>query len=196
MSRHFVKEYFDNKPLEGLQKAITPDWSEANLARHLNLLAMPAGTRRILEIGCGTGRLLIPLYDRGAEHCVGVDASQAMIAAGREQIGNRHIWILPCDGQGGIPLDLGGYFDFAFSLVVFQHIPSTDTVIRYLGEAHRLLATGGVLRFQVLAADIKPGLELWTYHDIKVLVNALMNLGFCGITLTAAGVWTVVGAVK
>ena len=38
-----------------------------------------AGAQRILELGCGDGRLLVPLAQDGAQ-VVGVDASEAMLA--------------------------------------------------------------------------------------------------------------------
>jgi SAM-dependent methyltransferase len=180
MSRSFVKEFFDDKSLDGLRKVITGDWSDKNIRRHLDLLNPPAKARKILEIGCGLGRLLIPLYDRGAEHCVGLDASQAMIAEGQKMIGGRNIKLLHCGGDGNTYLPLDGYFDFAFSIITFQHIPDTGTVKQYLREAHRLLRPGGHLSFQVLSHDAKPGRELWTYHDLDALKAHIASLGIIG----------------
>ena len=40
-------------------------------------------------------------------------------------------------------------FDFAFSSIVFQHIPSRDIVENYVREVHRLLRPGGLFKFQV-----------------------------------------------
>lgn len=188
--RSFVSEFFDNKPLEGLKKVITPDWSEKNLERHLALLKPPPKAKRILEIGCGLGRLLIPLYDRGSEHCVGVDASRSMVKAAQEFIGDRNIQIPLCDGSGGLAFDLNGYFDWVFSIITFQHIPDTGSVKRYLEEAHRLLKHWGGLTFQVLSHDVKPGRELWTYHDRQVLTDHLDVLGFQG-QWQEAGVWAI-----
>src|SRR2546421_7015716 len=42
----------------------------------------PAG--RLIDLGCGTGRLLVPFARRGYE-CVGVDLSEAMLAVAREK---------------------------------------------------------------------------------------------------------------
>jgi len=190
MTRSFVKEFFDNKPLDGLKITITGDWSEKNVNYHLGLLKPPPKARKLLEIGCGLGRLLIPLYDRGAEHCIGVDASQAMVDAGQEFIKGRNIQMLHYDGTGIIGLPLDNYFDWVFSIITFQHIPDTETVKRYLEEAHRLLKHWGGLTFQILSHDVKPGRELWTYHDRQVLQDHLDDLGFKG-QWEEAGVWAI-----
>ena len=190
MTRNFVKEFFDNKPLDGLRKAITGDWSDKNTRYHLALLNPPAEAKKILEIGCGLGRLLIPLYDRGAKHCVGIDASESMIIEGLRLVGGRNIELIHCAGDGVIPIVLSGYFDSAFSIITFQHIPDTETVKRYLSECHRLLAPGGQLSFQVLSHDVKPGRELWTYHDLGELQAHLTSLGFAGV-FQVRGVWAI-----
>lgn len=190
MTRSFVKEFFDNKPLDGLRKAITGDWSDKNVNYHLDLLNPPAKAKKILEIGCGLGRLLIPLYDRGAKHCIGVDASEAMINEGIRLVGERNISFILCAGDRPIPWGLNDYFDFAFSIITFQHIPDIDTVKRFLSEALRLLAPGGQLSFQVLSHDVKPGRELWTYHDLGVLQEHLAGLGFSG-AWHKGGVWAI-----
>ena len=40
-------------------------------------------------------------------------------------------------------------FDFAFSMMVFQHIPSRAIVENYVREVHALLRPGGLFKFQV-----------------------------------------------
>jgi SAM-dependent methyltransferase len=39
--------------------------------------------------------------------------------------------------------------DFAFSYIVFQHIPSRDVIQSYVREVYRLLRPGGLFKFQV-----------------------------------------------
>jgi SAM-dependent methyltransferase len=43
----------------------------------------------------------------------------------------------------------GGNFDFAFSTIVFQHIPSREVIENYVREVHRLLRPGALFKFQV-----------------------------------------------
>lgn len=119
------------------------------LARELDRL--PPGesrARRALEIGCGLGRLMLPLAPYFGE-IHGVDVSEEMIRLAREKlraVPHAHVHL-----TGGA--DLGAFgedsFDFVYSYAVFQHIPSGEIVFRYLREAWRVLKPGGVFRFQV-----------------------------------------------
>lgn len=102
---------------------------------------------RVLEIGCGIGRLLKPLSARVA-WAVGVDLSDEMVRRGREYCADRpNVELHRTDGSLGF-LEAGS-FDFVFSHIVFQHLPRKTYVERYLREAHRVLKPGGVLRIQV-----------------------------------------------
>ena len=44
-------------------------------------------------------------------------------------------------------------FDFAFSSIVFQHIPSREIIENYVREVHRLLRPGALFKFQVQGAS-------------------------------------------
>jgi SAM-dependent methyltransferase len=103
---------------------------------------------RALEIGCGPGRLMLPLSRRFRE-VHGVDISEEMIRLARvrlRDIPNAH----PQVNSGA---DLAGFadasFDFVYSYAVFQHIPSRDVVFSYLSEACRVLRIGGLLWCQI-----------------------------------------------
>ena len=114
------------KVLDGL--AVSPDW-------------------RVLEIGCGVGRLLRPLSERVAR-AVGVDLSPEMIERGREYCAGRpNVELRLTEGSlDGLP---DRSFDFVFSHIVFQHLPRKAYVQRYLAEAARVVRPGGILRVQV-----------------------------------------------
>ena len=105
----------------------------------------------MLEIGCGLGRMTEHLASVfGEVH--GVDVSGEMIAGARERLrGHGNVSLHETNG-----IDLGGledrYFDFAFSFIVFQHVPAKEVVISNLREVHRTLKPGGVFKFQVQGA--------------------------------------------
>ena len=103
---------------------------------------------RVLEIGCGAGRLtrsLAKLF--GEVHAV--DISPEMIALAKKKLaGVPNVFLYANNGLDLAPLpDVP--FDFAFSFIVFQHIPSREVIASYLREVHRLLRPGALFKFQV-----------------------------------------------
>lgn len=101
----------------------------------------------ILEIGCGVGRLLVPLASRVAV-AHGVDISPVMIGKSKEYAaGAPNVKTALTDGAFSHLADSS--LDFVFSFIVFQHIPDRAPIRRYVEEAARVLKPGGVFRFQV-----------------------------------------------
>lgn len=100
-----------------------------------------------LEIGCGVGRLLVPLSTRiAAAH--GVDISGVMIGKSKEYCAERpNVTTRVTDGA--LEAFGEGSLDFVYSFIVFQHIPFREAIATYVREAGRVLAPGGLLRFQV-----------------------------------------------
>lgn len=181
--RSFVSEYFNNDDLEKLKRTITPNWSDENVQNHLNIIK-PHG-KRIYEIGAGIGRLLNTLKE---EHIVsGCDASESMI---KNQLPGCNISL--CDGKGSIPADTGSQ-DFVFSIIVFQHIPDTSVVRKFIREAYRILDKGE-FAFQVFSHYEKDS-ELWTYHDHNELYREMIDSGF-KTTIEENERWTVFRGIK
>jgi SAM-dependent methyltransferase len=126
----------------------------------------PASDRRALEIGCGPGRLMIPM-SRYFGEIHGVDVSDEMAALARQRLRgapNAHVHVTSGEGLGLFP-DV--HFDFVYSYIVFQHIPQRKIVLNYLREAQRVLKPGGVLCCQLRGmAPVGPEMlaetETWT----------------------------------
>lgn len=103
---------------------------------------------RVLEIGCGAGRLLHALAQVfGEVH--GVDVSGEMVTLAREvcaAIPNVFV-----HHNNGMDLSVVKHltFDFAFSFIVFQHIPSKAVIENYVRETCRVLRPGSLFKFQV-----------------------------------------------
>ncbi|MGH9632152.1 MAG: methyltransferase domain-containing protein, partial [Bryobacteraceae bacterium] len=86
---------------------------------------------RVLEIGCGAGRITRALANLfGEVH--GVDVSGEMVASARKALADRpNAFVYQNNGKDLTVLpDLP--FDFAFSIIVFQHIPSRDVIYSYV----------------------------------------------------------------
>jgi SAM-dependent methyltransferase len=103
---------------------------------------------RILEIGCGVGRMTRWFAGSfGEAH--GVDVSPEMLERARRRLAAiPNVTLHPGSGFDLRPLP-DAYFDLVFSYIVFQHIPSADVVRSYVREAARVLRDGGAFKFQV-----------------------------------------------
>ncbi|HEY1252772.1 MAG TPA: class I SAM-dependent methyltransferase [Thermoanaerobaculia bacterium] len=131
----------------------TPEGFAAGGAHDLEtkiLDGLPVSPRwRVLEVGCGMGRLLRPLSERVAA-AVGVDLSGEMIARAREYCAGRpNVALHRTDGTGSLEFLSDASFDLVYSYIVFQHVPRKAYIQRYLREAARVLRPGGILRVQV-----------------------------------------------
>jgi ubiquinone/menaquinone biosynthesis C-methylase UbiE len=114
-------------------------------ADDLAALLSPGGA--VLEIGCGTGRVMQHLAPAcGRLH--GIDIAEAMVARGRERLA--HLPNVSFEVGNGYDLAPFGNesFDLVYSLYAFQHMPKT-TAYNYLVESARVLRPEGLLRFQV-----------------------------------------------
>jgi ubiquinone/menaquinone biosynthesis C-methylase UbiE len=103
---------------------------------------------KVLEIGCGSGRITRALAEIFGD-VYAVDISGEMIRQARETLQNTpnaHVF-----QNNGTDLRVLGdiQVDFAFSYIVFQHIPSRSVIHSYVREVARLLRPGGLFKFQV-----------------------------------------------
>ena len=110
-----------------------------------------AGPGPVLELGIGTGRLALPLAQRGlVVH--GIDASPAMVARLRAKPGGEHI-----------PVALGDFADMAvegrFTLIfvvfnTFFGLLSQDDQVRCFQGVSRHLTDGGVFVLEAFVPDL------------------------------------------
>lgn len=108
------------------------------------------GSLRVLEIGCGAGRMTKHLAKIFGE-VVGVDVSGEMIRQARERLaGIENVQLHETSGVDFAVLP-DQHFDLILSAYVFQHVPSADVIQSNLEDAWRVLTPGGVFRFQTNA---------------------------------------------
>ena len=103
---------------------------------------------RVLEIGCGAGRVTRALAGIfGEVH--GVDVSGEMVTRATQALADRPNAFVYQNNGKDLSVVPGGSYDFAFSTIVFQHIPSREVIYSYVREVGRLLRPGALFKFQV-----------------------------------------------
>ncbi|HZD74545.1 MAG TPA: methyltransferase domain-containing protein [Actinomycetota bacterium] len=110
------------------------------------LAALP-NRATVLEIGCGTGRVMQHVAAI-CERLHGIDISQGMVEHGRKRLAH----LTNVSFEVGNGYDLAPFedssIDLVYSLYAFQHMPKT-TAYNYFVESARVLRPEGLLRFQV-----------------------------------------------
>ena len=145
--------------------------------------------RRVLEIGCGTGRLAAALAER--EHCRvwGVDPSPEMLDVARRRTG-LHVGLRRAEAES-LPFRAGWFERVVMRLVV--HLVDRR---RALAEARRVLGAGG--RLVVATFDPSHFDRYWLnglfpsfeaidrgrFPPPDVLRDELARAGFAGVTVT------------
>jgi len=102
---------------------------------------------QFLEIGCGIGRMTRPLAGIFG-HIFGIDVSGEMIRQARERLADLpNVTLCETSGADVRPIP-DESIDIAYSIFVFQHVPSRAAIRSTLIDAWRVLRPGGLLRFQ------------------------------------------------
>ena len=114
--------------------------------------AAKAARGPVLELGCGTGRILLPIARAGVS-ILGLDSSRQMLERCRANLGAESAPV-----QQRVTLHQGDLHDFnlgaAFALIiapfrVVQHLTTVDAQLRFLANVSRHLAPGGRFIFDV-----------------------------------------------
>jgi SAM-dependent methyltransferase len=115
-------------------------------------LAVLSGTGPVLELGIGTGRIALPLRERGID-VHGVDASEAMVSKLRGKPGGAEIPIAMGDFA-----DVGELVDGTYSMVyvpfnTFFGLLTQDDQVRCFQGVANVLADDGVFVIQAFLPD-------------------------------------------
>lgn len=134
-------------------------------------LGLGARWARVLDFGCGAGRLSQALAAH-ADVVVGVDVSPPMLEVAREldRSAGRCRFVLNETEDLSQFADAG--FDLVYSELVLQHLPA-DVIDGYLAEFVRVLRPGGVV---LLQCTTRP---LWTFKGAvwRLVPGRLVRLG-------------------
>ncbi|MBI2022266.1 class I SAM-dependent methyltransferase [Candidatus Daviesbacteria bacterium] len=139
---------------------------------------------RVLDIGCGVGRLEYAIaYD--IQYCLGVDVAPSMIKIAKERVRYKNVEFRLVNGKN--LAEILGNFNLIFSIIVFQHL-SPKTFTRYIEDSFKLLKNNGNLFFQIALSwdkDYKmpPENHPWAIrrYNLDKLKKMLLKIGFIQI---------------
>jgi ubiquinone/menaquinone biosynthesis C-methylase UbiE len=116
----------------------------------------------VVDVGCGTGRVVDDLAGRGIK-AIGVDISEQMIAVARQRFPNRDFRLAAAES---LPFE-DGVLDRYRAERLYQHLKDP---VRALAEARRVLVPGG--RIVLVDQDY----DMWAIDaDDEAITRALMR---------------------
>ena len=165
-------------------------------AKVLRQVKLDLDGRKVVEVGCGTGRNTTWLAERAAE-MVGLDFSEEMLARARSLVNDPRVSFIQHDARKTWPLaDYSA--DVVIAMLILEHVEKLEPVFV---EAARVLNTGG----QFFLCELHPMKQLMGgqaqfsntrtgerqlisafLHDVSDYVNAGLS---SGLQLEHMGEW-------
>jgi ubiquinone/menaquinone biosynthesis C-methylase UbiE len=102
---------------------------------------------RLLEIGCGIGRMTRALAEIFGQ-VYATDVSGEMIRRGQRRLRDSPNVVFSETNGVDFRSFADQFFDVIFCAYVYQHVPSADAIRANLADAYRVLRPGGVFKFQ------------------------------------------------
>lgn len=123
---------------------------------------------RVADLGCGIGRITIPLADmHPACEVTGIDISDKMLDIAKQHPKQFLARWLQNNGRN-VP---GAPYDVIYSMLVFQHIDKPG-VWAYIRTISRALADNGLFRFQFIeGSEREPFSHHYFFADIEKRLN-------------------------
>jgi SAM-dependent methyltransferase len=145
------------------QEALSAAERAQIFAKYFSLIDWSKKPKRVLDMGCGSGRwdvLVAPLV----RELVVADASPEALEVAKRNVRAPNVSFVEC-GPETLPFP-DGHFDLIFSLGVLHHLPDTQAAIRSL--ACKLAPGGRLLLYLYYAFDNRPAwfCVIWKLSDL------------------------------
>ncbi len=125
----------------------------------------PPAPARVLDVGCGVGKLCNAFAEQG-HHVTGADPASAMLAVAKAKPHGASIQWVETDVQH---LNLGSVFDLAtMTGHAFQVLQTDEDIRAALTTLHRHLAPGGLLSFESRNPEVDWA-DLWSNRAASTL---------------------------
>ncbi len=172
--------------------------------QQLDTLNINATGKKVLDVGCGPGNLLVALAADAPELLIGVDIDEVFLLFGRSQIENSlaHSSVPPTLLRASLPTlpFADETFDLVTCLLVMPHVPDDSVALL---ELARVLKPGGTLaisghgfgfplrylkRFRLKPLQMYLATLIYKYIGVKWIRNTLQNDEEICATLNSIGV--------
>jgi len=117
---------------------------------------------RVLDLGCGNGRLYFSLQDKGIDY-IGVDNSKGLLQQAELNLKSCEVSLKQGDLLD-IPLEEKSV-DLVFAVASFHHIPSRELRLKALLEMERVLVPSG-----------RVFISVWNLFQVKYLKYVLLSV--------------------
>ena len=144
--------------------SFTAGYAYDTLLAEIERLALLHGLagRRLLDVGCGTGKSFLPMLARGYD-VTGCDLSPAMVDQAREKLPPGLVELFVADMRD---LPVAGSFDLVTCLDdALNYLVDPEDLVPALGGMAANLAPGGLLVFDVTSLSAYRG--LFTAHAVR-----------------------------
>jgi ubiquinone/menaquinone biosynthesis C-methylase UbiE len=122
----------------------------------------------VLELGCGTGRVTVPLAKSGV-HLVGVDRSQPMLDRLRQR--SKRVLVVRADVRS-LPFKSSRFAMVLAPYGILQSLVSESDIAETLASVARVLKRGGTF-----GVDLVPDVPNWREYDNKVQLRGHTKAG-------------------
>lgn len=160
-------------------KEVSSEYSETrkkeiwpNLRQFLEKI--PVGAR-ILDIGCGSAKVLQVLKDKNIKY-LGVDPSKELLDMARKDFTGFQFKVGNILNLGEVP---GLNYDYVLCVAVLHHIPGEDLRVKALKQLKNKVADGGKIILSVwnLWESKKHNKLIWKFLFLKLLRKNEMDFG-------------------